>query len=146
MNLAFYLDTNGGTPQNTEIYNFLNENIDAVEDAAVFFENTNFNPVSPKFGMFDAADLWSFKGNLVCTSPNSYVKARNVVNDQKVAYLFDSSQKTEQNILDLFMIGHAVKVVVNNEDDEKTFHRITGVKPVNLSGFDLDKLRGVFNE
>lgn len=147
MKLAFYLDTNGGTPQNTEIYNFLNESLDSLEDAAIFFENTNFNPVQVKFGMFDAADLWSYSGNLICTSPNSYIKAKNVVNRQNISYLFDSSQKREENILNLISISKQdVKVFVNNEVDQKTFKRITGVDPINLEGFNLDKLKEVCDE
>ncbi len=144
MKLAFYVDTNGGTPLNTEIYNFLNENIDELEDAAVFFENTNFNPVQVKFGMFDAADIWSFSGDLVCTSPSSFAKARNVVNDQKICYMFDSSQKREESLFDLFWISQSVKVFVNNETDANIFYRITGVKPVNIEGFNLSKLKEVF--
>ena len=47
MKLGFYVESNGGTPQNTEIFNFLNKEVESgnLTDAAVFFNSVNFNPV-----------------------------------------------------------------------------------------------------
>ena len=41
MHVGFYVDTNGGTPQNTEIYDALNKAIEDgdVSDASVFYNN-----------------------------------------------------------------------------------------------------------
>ncbi len=147
MRLAFYLDTNGGTPRNTEIYNFLNSNVKNLEDAAVFFENVDFNPTPVKFGMFDSADLWSFKGNLVCTSINSLRSAVDVKNDVKIAYLFDSSQVNERSIIDLMRLAVSnIKVLVTNLADKLEFKRITGFEATDLNGLQLETLKGVFNE
>lgn len=147
MRLGFYLDTCGGTPRNTEIYNFLNSNVGKLEDAAVFFENVDFNPVQTKFGMFDAADLWGFRGNLVCTSINSLRSAVDVKNDLKLAYLFDSSQVNERTIIELMRIAMSnIKVLVTDERDRAEFKRLTGVEPKSLDGLNLEKLEGVFNE
>jgi hypothetical protein len=148
MKLGFYVDTNGGTPQNTEIYNFLNREVAAqnLDDAAVFFNTINFNPVTPKFGMFDATELWHFTGNLITTSVINTVKARNVVNRFKLAYLFKSADMNEQTVFELSRIATEMKVMVSNELDEKEFHRLTGTKPVLLDGFSLEKISEVFNE
>ena len=45
MHIAFYVDANAGTPQNTEIYNALNKAVDerTVDDASVFFNSVDFN-------------------------------------------------------------------------------------------------------
>lgn len=148
MRLGFYVETNGGTPQNTEIYNFLNTLVDnkEVDDAAVFFNTINFNPVQPKFGMFDATELWSFTGNLITTSIMNTVKARNVVNKFKMAYLFNAQDKGEQTIFELARIANQMKVLVTNELDEKQFFRLTGVKPVRLDGFSLKEISEVFDD
>lgn len=141
MRLGFYLDTSAGTPANTEIYNFLNDNISEFDDVAVFFDDVGFNPVQAKFGFFNGAELWSFKGNVICTSPHSFVSALNVANKLNISYLFTADQKEEKNILELVKIARMGKVLVKNELDERMFHRITGVKPVNIDGLDVNKLK-----
>ena len=147
MRLGFYLDTNGGTPRNTEIYNFLNSNVKKLEDAAVFFEDVDFNPTPVKFGMFDCADLWSFKGSLICTSMNTLRSAVDVKNDVKIAYLFDSSQVNERSLIDLMRVASSnIKVVVTSLADELEFKRISGCEATNLDGLQLETLKGVFNE
>lgn len=148
MRLGFYVDTNGGTPQNSEIYNFLNKEVENqnLKDAAVFFNTSNFNPVTPKFGMFDATELWHFTGNLITTSVVNTVKARNVINRFKMAYLFKSEDKSEQTIFELARIATEMKVLVTNELDEREFYRLTGTKPVVLNGLSLKEISEVFDD
>ena len=148
MKLGFYVETNGGTPQNTEIYNFLNKEVAAqnLDDAAVFFNTINFNPIVPKFGMFDATELWHFTGNLITTSLVNTIKAKNVVNRFKLAYLFRSEDKSEQTLFELIRVAKEMKVLVTNELDEKEFYRLTGVKPKKLSGFSIKEISEVFDD
>lgn len=148
MNLGFFIQNNCGTPQNTKIYKFLNEAIGdhALRDASVFFNDVGFNPVNPKFGMFDGADIWSFKGNLICTSVENLRKAVSIVNAIKVAYLFSSSDPVENNIFDFVSISKSYKVLVDNEVDQNTFYRLTGVKPILMQEWSVSTLSEVFNE
>jgi hypothetical protein len=148
MKLGFYVETSGGTPQNTEIYNFLNKEVAAqnLDDAAVFFNTVNFNPIVPKFGMFDATELWHFTGNLITTSLVNTIKAKNVVNRFKLAYLFRSEDKSEQTLFELIRVAKEMKVLVTNDLDEKEFYRLTGVKPKKLSGFSIEEISEVFDD
>jgi len=148
MNVGFFIQSNAGTPQNTKIYKFLNEAIDkkALRDAAVFFNDVGFNPVQTKFGMFDGADLWSFKGNLICTSIENLRKASSTVNAIKLAYLFTSSEPVEKYLFDFLNISKFYKVIVNNIVDQNTFYRITGVKPTLVEDWSVSKLKEVFDE
>ena len=148
MKLGFYVESNGGTPQNTEIYNFLNKEVESgnLTDAAVFFNSVHFNPVQTRFGMFDATELWHFTGNLITTSVLNTVKAQNVVNKFKMAYLFNSQEKSERALFELARIAGAMKTIVTNELDEKEFYRLTGVKPQLVTEFSFEKIREVFDE
>lgn len=148
MNLGFFIQSNAGTPQNTSIYKFLNDAIDnkALYNATVFFSDIGFNPVPVKFGMFDAADLWSFKGNLVCTSVDILRKASATVNDIKIAYLFNASEKIESHIFDFINIAKIYKVITTNLVDQNTFYRLTGVKPALIENWSVPKLKEVFDE
>lgn len=148
MNLGFLIQTNAGTPQNTNIYKFLNSAIDNKElyNASVFFSDIGFNPVQVKFGMFDAADLWNFKGNLICTSVENLRKAARTVNAIKLAYLFTIGEKTENNLFDLINLSRAYKVITTNIVDQHTFYRLTGVKPALLEEWSVSKLKEVFDE
>ena len=92
MNLGFFVPTSAGTPQNTKIYNFLNNSVEDLTSASVFFNDTGFNPVAPRFGMFDSADMWSFSGNLICTTIDNLRRAVSTVNNIKLAYLFSDSE------------------------------------------------------
>jgi len=148
MNLGFYVESCGGSPLNTEIYNFLNKALSdkELEDAAVFFNSINFNPVACKFGMFNATELWHFKGNLVCASIANLRRAFQVVNDIKIVYLFSVDQKNERTLFDLVHIGKNHKVAVVNELDKREFTRITGVVPVLLNEFSVHNFQEIFDE
>lgn len=146
MNLGFYVDDCGGSPRNEIIFNFLNSNIEKMRDGCVFFNNVNFNPVTPKFGLFDATEIWHYTGHLICTTLENFVKATNVANKFKTYYLFDTSDKTEQNFFNLVKVARSAKVLVDNPISEKEFYRITGVKPIMIEDFSLDNLKGVLDE
>jgi hypothetical protein len=148
MKLGFYVDTNGGTPRNLEIYNFLNKEVEDnnLEDAAVFFDTVDFNPIQTKFGMFNATELWHFTGHLITTSIIGTVKAESVVNKFKVAYLFNAADKNERTIFELIRIANNHRVLVTNEVDKGEFLRLTGVSPVLMDGFSLQQIREVFDE
>jgi hypothetical protein len=148
MNVGFFIQSNAGTPQNTKIYKFLNDAVQnkTLRDATVFFNDIGFNPVQVKFGMFDGADLWSFKGNLICTSIENLRKAISTVNAIKIAYLFSPNDAVEKHIFDFVNISKAYRVLVNNVVDQNTFYRLTGVKPVLVEDWSVSKLKEVFDE
>lgn len=149
MRLGFYLETNGGTPQNVEIFNFLNRAVQNNElyDAAVFFDEAKFSPVLNKFGMFNSSDLWNFKGNLICSSIGTFKKATNIVNKIEIAYLFSSKLNNEETLFDNVAISRSpFKVIVTEISDEAKFYRLTGKKPILIDQWSVEKLKGVFNE
>lgn len=145
MNLGFYVENNGGSPENTEIYNFLNQQIKdrKVSDASVFFNSVNFNPVKPEFGMFDGADVWNFTGTLIATSLNNAIRAHKTVNKSKVAYMYNGQK---QNVFQLAGVANIMPVIVRNEADKKEFYRVTGKEPILMETLDVDKFREIHNE
>jgi hypothetical protein len=146
MNLGFYVDDCGGSPRNETIYNFLNSNIANLDDASVFFNNVNFNPITPRFGLFDATEIWHFTGNLICTTLENFVKANAVANKFKPCYLFDTSDKTQGNLFNLIKVAKSgAKVLVDNPISEKEFYRVTGVRPKKID-FSVDNFKEIFDE
>ena len=145
MNLGFYVENNGGTPENTEIYNFLNEQIkdNTITDASVFFNSVNFNPVQTKFGMFDGADVWNFTGTLIATSLDNAVKAQKTVNKSKIAFMYNGEKK---NVFQLTGVANAMPVIVRTEQAEKEFYRVTGKKPVLMEKLNVDQIKEIHNE
>ena len=150
MNLGFFVPTNGGTPANTEIFNFLNEDVKSgkLKDASVFYLETEFNPVQCKFGFFDAADIWNFAGNLICTSLDTLKKAIRTVNKITPAYLFTASEATDTNLFELIAAANVTnaKIIVKNELDYHVFKRLTGIDPVLIEKWSVEELERVFNE
>lgn len=147
MNLGFYLPTNGGTPRNKIIYDFLNGAVEEkrVKDACVFFDSVNFNAYDVKFGMFDSADLWNFTGYLVTGSVDNTLKASAIANNFRIAYLFTATDKQERNLFQIINISREFPVMTMNETDTREFYRITGIKPTQVDELSLEKVLGVFN-
>jgi hypothetical protein len=147
MNLGFYLETNGGTPQNTEIYKFINQEVEAgsLRDAAVFFNSVNYNATPVKCGMFDAAHLWSFTGNLIATSVLNVIKAKSIANKLKLGYLYSGSDKAENTIFEIVRISKTMPVCVRNILDYREFERITGKQPTLIEEFSLTAIKDLFD-
>ena len=115
---------------NVDIFNSLNtavENGD-VRDATVFFNDLAFNPVTPKFGMMNASEIWSFTGNLFSLSLDGSLLAMRIVNKFELFHLY--RMDTENDFFKLLMVAEKTKVVTMSDADTKEFKRITGKDPV----------------
>ena len=147
MHIAFYVDPNGGTPQNTEIYNALNKAVDerTVDDASVFFNSVDFNPTNSKFGMFDAADMWSFTGNLVATTMENVDAAASIVNKFKLSYLYSKQDRDRSGIFKLLHIAKSFPVITTDEEDRDEVLRLTGVEPITLKTLSVEEIKRVWS-
>ncbi|MBG88408.1 MAG: hypothetical protein CMO80_16115 [Verrucomicrobiales bacterium] len=139
MHVGFYLETNGGTPQNTEIYKALNKAVEEndVEDASVFYNNVDFNPTQSRFGMFNSADIWSFTGLLVATSLQNVARAANIVNKFKLAYLYSPLTGGTSDIFELMAISDKIPVITKSQEDADEVYRLTANKPLVLENFSV---------
>lgn len=144
MNLGFYIEATNGSERNVQIYNALNSAVDnkEVEDACVFFNNVDHNPVHPRFGLFNGTDIWHFTGNLIATSIGNVQKALKSVNKFDLAYLYDPAEKNLFGLLEL--IGR-VDVLAINEEEAKEFFRLTGVQPKVLSSLTVKDIKQVLS-
>jgi|GEM_PF-1985062 hypothetical protein len=148
MHIGFYIETNGGTPQNTEIYNALNEAVEneEVDDASVFYNNIDFNPVTSKFGMFNSADMWSFKGLLIATSTGNVIRASKIVNNFKLAYLYDPFEKEGATLFSLMGISKIVPIITKTKEDSDEVFRLTGKESFLLGNFSIKDIIEVLYE
>ena len=148
MHIGFYLETSGGTPQNTEIYNALNEAVEneEVDDASVFYNNIDFNPITSKFGMFNSADMWSFTGLLVATSTGNVIRASKIVNKLKLAYLYDPFDKQDMGLFNLMGVSKMVPILTKTQEDSDEVYRLTGIKPFLLDNFSIKDIIEVLYE
>jgi hypothetical protein len=129
MKLAFYIDSLHGDEYTINLFNQLNAAVEkgVVEDACLFYNKVNFNPVIPKFGVFNATDIWHFSGVLVATTVLGVLSARNMINKFDLYYLFDR----DRDFVGLLKIGD-VPILVRTEDDEKYIRRVLGVTPIRV--------------
>lgn len=129
-NIGFYMPMVSEEKINVDIFNSLNtavENGD-VRDATVFFNDLAFNPVTPKFGMMNASEIWSFTGNLFSLSLDCSLLAMRIVNKFELFHLY--RMDTENDFFKLLMVAEKTKVVTMSDADTKEFKRITGKDPV----------------
>ncbi len=111
-----------------------------VEDACVFFNNVDHNPVYTRFVMFNGTDIWHFTGNLIATSISNVHKALKSVNKFKLSYLYDPAEK---NLIGLLELVGRVNIIARNEEEGKEFYRLTGEKPKVLSSFSVKNIKQV---
>jgi len=139
MNIGFYINTVGATDQNGEIFNALSDaiNNDDITDASVFYNDIDYNPIKPKFGLFNATELWAFTGILIATTLENVMRASKVVNKFKLLYLHDNKEK---NLFMLLDIVNNTPVIVRNEKDSNEIYRLTGKKPEIVPKLSIKKI------
>ena len=128
-NLGFYIPVISKGDLNVEIFEALNGGLvdNKLRDACVFYDDVDFNPVLPKFGMFNGTDIWFFKGTLISTSLTVCNTAKNAVNKFKLYHLYNDEEK---NLIQLLSISDGMKFVTRSDKETKELYRITGKKPV----------------
>ena len=139
MNVGFYINTVGATLQNGEIFEALNEAVDNkdVTDASVFYNDIDYNPIMPKFGLFNATEIWSFTGVLVATTLDNVVRASKIVNKFKLLYLHNNEEK---NLLGILDIANNYKIITRSESDSKEIYRLTSKKSQTIQHLSIKKI------
>ena len=129
-NIGFYIPIVSEEKINVDIFNSLNTAVenDDVGDATVFFNDVSFNPVTPKFGMMNASEIWSFTGNLFSLSLDGSLLAMRIVNKFDLFHLY--RMDTDKDFFKLLMVSEKIKIVTISDADTKEFKRITGKDPV----------------
>ena len=128
-NIGFYIPIVSEEKINVDIFNSLNTAVenDDVGDATVFFNDISFNPVTPKFSMMNASEIWSFTGNLFSLSLDGSLLAMRIVNKFDLFHLY--RMDTDKDFFKLLMVSEKVKIVTISDKDTKEFKRITGKDP-----------------
>ena len=145
MNLGFYIDS-PSSPQSEDVYNKLNEWVttNQIDNGSIFYNNIGFNPIEPKFGLFNSTDLWQFTGKLVILSYSAAFAIQNIINKFKPVFLY--TKQEEKNIMQIIDISNKIPLVVSNEEDFKFIKRISGKEPKVIDLSNLQEIKEVFNE
>ena len=147
MKVSFYINKTDSSPTNLAIYNGLNKLVDSgkVTDANLFFNDVDFMPVQPKFGMFDGSNIWHYTGTLITTTLKNMNLADLAVNKFKLVYMYDRTQVGKQDLYNLLR-SVEVPVIVLSQEDQDEYYRLTGVRPTLFDGVDdinLQKLEEI---
>ena len=128
MNIGFYIDSLKGEPETIALYKGLNRLADSgeVDDISLFYNQVEFNPEQPKFGLFNAAEAWCFTGTLIANSLRNAKMAANMINKFKLFYLYN---KEDKDVFDLISLPDHVPVLANTKEEAEYIHRVSG-KPV----------------
>lgn len=125
MNLGIYLDSQKQTDQTNQIYNTLNNFVETnqVDNASLFYNDIDYNPITPKFGMFNSTDLWYFTGTLLVTTVKNALSLRKIINKFKPYFLYSQEKNT---VLEIIEIGKKMPIIAYSDDDAKYIKRISG--------------------
>lgn len=145
MNLGFYIDSQTQSETTNKIYNTLNSLIDdnKVDNANLFYNDIDYNPITPKFGCFSSTDVWYFTGNLVITSIKNALSLGKVINKFKPFFLYD---KEKNCALELISISNQMPVIAQSQEDADYIKRVTGVESKVLQDGKIENVIGVIDE
>lgn len=128
MNLAFYIDSLGGSELNKKIFDCLNGAVKKqnVKDVSLFYNNIDYNPYESKFGQFNATDIWNYTGILIATTIKNIAFASKIVNKFQLYFLYTGENK--EDLLALITTSQMVPVFCSTEAAGQEFYRLTGKK------------------
>ena len=140
MNLAFYINKTNDT--HIELFKMLNEATVKYPSStfSVFYDDLDYLSIPANFAMFNATELWSFTGTLVCLNVEHTIKALNVINKFKLLHMYDNN--TEQTLFNIISLvnNEQVNLVTNNKEDSKEIYRITGKTPKQIENFCVEEI------
>ena len=144
MKISFYINKTDSSPSSLAIYNGLNKLVDSgkVTDANLFFNDIDFMPVQPKFGMFDGSNIWHYTGTLVATTLKNLNLANLAVNKFKLVYMYDKSQVDGKQLYNLLQ-SVGIPVIALTKENQDEYYRLTGVRPTlfdSVEDINLEKL------
>jgi hypothetical protein len=141
MNLGIYISSLSDREQLGHISELVQNSVHNkdIRDLSIFYDDVDFNPHNTRCGMFNAADLWSFNGNLITTSLDSLITSLKVINNINIFYYHGWEENP--NILRLILSIQNAKIICRSEKDEKEIYRLTGVKPIGIS----DNFKDIIN-
>lgn len=135
MNLGVYIPQLGPTELNNNLFTVLNKYVEegTFEDISLFYDDINFCPIDPKFGIFNTHNLWNFTGTLFCFGMDIIPKIEKTINKFKTVVVYDD----RRNILNILQAMEKYNVLAMNETQSEYLSRVTGKKVSTLNNFDF---------
>lgn len=132
MNIAYYINKIDQDEKTVNLFSKMNTDLEsgAIDNGSVFYKEIGYNPVEPKFGMFNSTDIWYFTGTLIATSMETFLDAMKAVNKYTLAYLFYGD--SNYDVFSLVGMSMTTKILTTTEKDQKEVYRLTGRKPILL--------------
>lgn len=145
MNLGFYIDSQQQSETTNKVYTALNNLVEQnkVDNASLFFNDIDHNPIIPKFGCFNSTDIWYFTGNLIITSIKNALSLDKVINKFKPFFLYDSERNSA---LELISIGNQMTIITQSKEDADYIKRVTGFDSKTLQDGKIESILGVVND
>lgn len=148
MNIGFYVDTLEGKGATNVAYATLNRWVEGelCSNASLFYTDIGYNPVVPKFALFNSTDVWNFTGNIILTSIASVASVDKAINKFKSLFFYDSQSQVDgfSNVMALIDIFNRVPFVVQRSEDFDYIKRITGKSPHFIKDPTPENLKDIF--
>ena len=141
MNLGVYIPQLGPNELNNNLFTVLNSYVEqgTFEDVSLFYDDINFCPIDPKFGIFNTHNLWNFTGTLFCFGMDVIPKIDKTVNKFKTVVVYDD----RKNILNILKAMEKYNVVATDETQCEYLARVTGKEVSMLNNFDFENCAGL---
>jgi hypothetical protein len=126
MNIGFYIKSLTEEKQLEFANQVINNAIDneLASDASLFYDGIGFVPYFFQCGLFNATDLWNFRGSLIVMNIECLKKAMKIVNNIKIFYCYGWESIDVFNLL--FIKNNKIPILCRTEEDNKKLYRLTG--------------------
>jgi len=132
MNIGFYINNLQDQELVNKIVTEVQINKKYLSNISIFYDNVGPFPFGLDIALFNSTELWSFTGQLVVFSEESWLKSNNIINKFQT-FLYYQPEKIK-NTLSLFkMIDSNCKIISSSEENSKVLYRLTGVDAVGIS-------------
>jgi hypothetical protein len=125
MNIGFYINNLQDQELVNKVVTETQINKKYLSNISIFYDNVGPFPFGYDVALFNSTELWSFTGNLIVFSEDSWLKTDKIINKFTTFLYYEPANI--RNTLSLFnVVNRGCKIIPSTEEHKKEFHRLTG--------------------
>ena len=134
INLGFYIPSLGDPEIISSCLNEIKRgfNNNLISDASIFYDNPGFIQQPVECGLFNATDIWFFKGKLVAITPECTIKCSNIINNIDIYYCHGWGNRNVFTTIKI-LTDNNIKVISRTKEIDDDLYRISGKRSIGYS-------------
>jgi hypothetical protein len=134
INLGFYIPSLGDADMLNRCINEIERgfNNKLISDASIFYDNPGSVSRPLPCGLFNATEIWHFKGKLMAITTECAIKTLNIINNIDIYYGYGWGNRNVFATLNI-LNNKNIKVICRNSEISNDLYRISGANSLGHS-------------